>query len=1002
MGADLDVGRLRVRLDRAISDVIEPATVARRAPLTTAVWAIEGEPLPFSAVANAEFTPIAPGTPWGPPWSTAWFRVTGRVPREWDDAPVEVDIDLGFEQGWAGFQAEGLVCDPDGVILKGIEPLNTHVRLPSASGREVHLLVEAAANPDILRHETFSPTPLGHPRTAGSTPLYVFTRADLVQRDPVVQDLLDDVRVLRGLIDVLPEDRPRSARVRRALSDMLAALDPRRVAETAAAARVPLAEVLAQPAVASAHTVDAVGHAHIDSAWLWPVRETIRKCARTFSNVLDLMEEDPEFVFACSSAQQYAWIEQHYPQLHERIAARITEGRWIVTGGMWVESDTMMPSGESLVRQFSEGAAYFRDAFGLDAAGAWLPDSFGYSAGMPQIAVAAGARWFLTQKLSWNDTNRMPHHTFWWRGIDGSRIFTHFPPSDTYSAHVTPAELDLAERQFTEHASSSRSLMLFGHGDGGGGPTRRMMAAARRSADLEGLPRVRVVSPDDFFVAAMDEQPDAPEWAGELYLELHRGTLTSQARTKAGNRRNERLLLAAELWCTTAAVRTGREYPLALLRDAWRTVLLLQFHDILPGSAIGWVHEQAEAAHAEVTATLEREIAAALAALVGDGDQELLANASAVEVNEVAAGAVSLATSRTIATGRDTPDGIVLEDDRARVVWDRTGAVRSFVDLASGREVVPAGDSWGTLRLHPDRPARWDAWDVERHYDESVENLGPPASIDVAEGIVTVSWQRGDSSFRQSWSLDDGCLQLRVVVDWEERGLLLKLGLPLDVRSAFFATETQFGHVMRPLAKNTSWDEARFEVCQHRWMHVGEPDFGIAIANDTTYGLAVRSDARAGVDVGISLLRGTEFPDPASDRGHHEFRFAMRAGASIGDAVRLGRSLDAALTPVRGGGAVEPLVTLESATLIRESVTLAHDGSGDVIVRVSESRGGRGRGILSTSFSWTDAALVDLHESPLPSDAAALEGVQITVEPEHRRVTIDDRAFGLLTLRLRR
>lgn len=1003
MGADLDLGRLRVRLDRAVSDLLEPAAAARRAPLRASVWVVDGEPVPFAAAAaEAEFTRIAPGTPWGPPWSTAWFRLSGSVPADWGDAPVEVEIDLGFEQGWPGFQAEGLVYRPDGTILKGIEPLNTHVRVPVASRDDVRLLVEAAANPDILRHETFSPTPLGHPRTAGNAPLYVFARADLVQPDPVVQELLDDVRILRGLLDVLPGDRPRSARVRRALSDMLAALDPRRVGETAAAARTMLAEVLAQPAVPSAHRVDAVGHAHIDSAWLWPVRETIRKCARTFSNVLDLMDEDPDFVFACSSAQQYAWIEEHYPQLHDRIAARIAEGRWVVTGGMWVESDTMMPSGEALVRQFAEGAAYFQDAFGVEAAGVWLPDSFGYSAGMPQIAVAAGARWFLTQKLSWNDTDRMPHHTFWWTGIDGSRIFTHFPPSDTYSAHVTPAELDLAERQFTEHAFSSRSLMLFGHGDGGGGPTRRMMGAARRAADLEGLPRVRVVSPDTFFSAAMEEQPDAPEWTGELYLELHRGTLTSQARTKAGNRRNERLLLAAELWCTTAAVRLGRAYPTDVLRDAWRTVLLLQFHDILPGSAIGWVREQAEAAHAEVTATLEREIAAALGALVGDGDRELVANASAVEVDAVAAGAVAVSAPPAVARVRSAGDGFVLEDARARVAIDRDGAVRSYVDVASGRDVLLAGDAMGELRLHPDRPARWDAWDIERHYDESVDHLGIPASVEATDGVVTVEWRRGESSFRQQWWLEDGCLQLRVVVDWQERGLLLKLGLPLDVHAQAFSTETQFGHVTRPLARNTSWDDARFEVCQHRWLHVGEPAFGVAIANDTTYGVAVRSDPRTGIDVGISLLRGTEFPDPDSDRGRHEFRFAIRAGASIGDAVRLGRTLDAARSAVRGGGPVEPLVSLDSETLVRESVSLARDGSGDVIVRLSESRGGRGRGILSTTFDWADASLVDLHERPLLPDAAALEGVRIAAEPGSRRVMIEDRAFGLVTVRLRR
>ncbi|NLE97210.1 MAG: alpha-mannosidase, partial [Propionibacterium sp.] len=346
-------------------------------------------------------------------------------------------------------------------------------------------------------------------------------------------------------------------------------------------ARAELAEVLSRPAAASAHELFAVGHAHIDSAWLWPVRETVRKVARTCSNVLDLMDQHDDFVFAASSAQQYAWIQEHRPELFERMRRRIREGRFVPVGGMWVESDTNLPGGEGLVRQFVHGTRYFREQFDVDTSIVWLPDSFGYTAALPQIMAQAGARWFLTQKLSWNETNRVPHHTFLWEGLDGTRIFTHFPPADTYGSDVGMADLARAEGQFAEKAGATSSLLPFGYGDGGGGPTREMLARARRSADLEGSPKVRLASPEQFFAHAEEEYPEPPVWSGELYLEFHRGTYTSQARTKRGNRRSEALLREAELWASTAALRVGAPYPYEELRRLWETVLLLQFHDIL-------------------------------------------------------------------------------------------------------------------------------------------------------------------------------------------------------------------------------------------------------------------------------------------------------------------------------------------------------------------------------------------------------------------------------------
>ncbi|GAA1853469.1 alpha-mannosidase [Microbacterium koreense] len=1000
MGRDLEPGRVTARVDRALSEWIEPAVTARSVDMTTWILALPGEPVPFADLPDTGYRRLIPGDRWGPPWSTAWIRVTGRVPHDWPRGQVEAHIDLGFDGAWPGFQAEGLAYATDGRILKGLEPRNTHVRLDARPGDEIAFFVEAAANPDILRKETFSPTPLGHRSTAGDVPLYTFGGARLVHPDQIAQELLDDVRMLRDLVEILPADRPRSIRVRAALYDMLTVLDPHDVAGTAAEARSTLADALAQPSAASAHRVAAVGHAHIDSAWLWPLRETVRKCARTFANVLDLMDEDPDLVFACSSAQQYDWIQEHYPDLFRRIAERVADGRWVVTGGMWVESDTMMPGGEALARQFIEGGAYFRREFGIACDGVWLPDSFGYSAGMPQIAVGAGARWFLTQKLSWNDTNRMPHHTFWWRGLDGTRIFTHFPPSDTYSAQVTPRELDLAERQFTEHADATSSLMLFGHGDGGGGPTRRMLAAARRAADLEGLPRVQIVSPDVFFARAEAQQPDASVWSGEIPLELHRGTLTSQARTKAANRRNERLLHEAELWATTASVRAGAAYPSAALRGAWRTVLLLQFHDILPGSSIAWVHEEAERLHAEVSASLTAIIDDALRAIVGDGDLELAANAGAFAQDGVDPGAVA-APVAAIRANAEAVDGChVLEDHLARVVIDSAGDVRSFTDRRTGRELVTVGGRWGDLRLHPDHPARWDAWDIERPYADVTLRPDGGAQISVDDGIVRVRRRAGASTFTQEWWLTAGRLETTLVVDWRERDRLLKIGFPLAVHADTFTTETQFGHVARPVHRNTSWDEARFEVCQHRWMHIGEPGFGVAIANDTAYGVAVTADE--GVDVGISVLRGTSFPDPAADLGQHRFRFSIAATSDVTDAVRLGRTLDAPPTAVRGGATVEPLVRVEASTMVLETLKLTEDGSGDVIIRLSETRGDIARAVVHTDFGWREAVVTDLHEIDATEDSPLRRGVNVTADPSARTIAVTDRPFGLITLRLRR
>ena len=392
------------------------------------------------------------------------------------------------------------------------------------------------------------------------------------------------------------------------------------------AARAALAPVLSVPAPAGAHHVSAIGHAHIDSAWLWPIRETKRKCARTFANALRLMDDYPEYHFSASQAQQYAWMKDHYPPLYERIRAQVSAGRFEPIGSMWVEADCNIPSGESLVRQVVHGKRFFHDEFGRETTDLWLPDVFGYSAALPQILKEAGITSFLTQKMSWSETNRFPHSTFWWEGIDGTRILTHFPPADTYNGDMSVGELAKAERQFAQRAGSLHSVYPYGFGDGGGGPTRGDARSRRRVADLEGAPRVELDTVASFWAKVQAESPELPVWVGELYLEYHRGTYTTNGPIKRANRRNEQALRAAELWSVAAMAGTGpHTYPAEALDGAWKLLLLNQFHDIIPGSSIHWANEDSLRDHAQIEAVTSDLISVAQCAIADHVDTAGLA-----------------------------------------------------------------------------------------------------------------------------------------------------------------------------------------------------------------------------------------------------------------------------------------------------------------------------------------------------------------------------------------
>ncbi|MCC8455434.1 alpha-mannosidase [Streptomyces rochei] len=1003
-----DRNLVEARLKRVLDERVRPAVYPESVPLDVAVWNAPGEPVPVEEGLAAEPEPIEVGARWGAPWGTSWFRVTGTVPEEWAGKTVEAILDLGFDENMPGFQCEGLVYRPDGTPVKGLNPRNQWVRIgaPVEGGEEVRLHIEAASNPVILDYHPFVPTPLGDKDTAGSEPQYTLARMDLAVLDETVWNLVLDLEVLGELMAELPVESPRRWEILRAVDRALDAIDLQNVNGTARAARSRLTEVLSAPAVPSAHRLSAVGHAHIDSAWLWPLRETVRKVARTTSNMTALLEDEPDFVFAMPQAQQWAWVRDHRPEVWARVKKAVADGRFVPAGGMWVESDTNMPGSEAMARQFVHGKRFFLDEFGVENDEAWLPDTFGFAAGLPQIIKAAGAKYLLTQKISWSQTNKFPHHTFRWEGIDGTRIFTHFPPVDTYNCSMKGSEIAHAARNFKDKGVARHSLAPTGWGDGGGGTTREMVAKAARLRDLEGSATVEWETPHAFFEKAEAENPHPPVWVGELYLELHRATLTSQAKTKQGNRRSEHLLREAELWAATAAVRTGFPYPYDDLDRIWKTVLLHQFHDILPGSSIAWVHREARATYDRVAAELNGIVDAAQRALAGEGDTPLVFNSAPHHRSGVRAGAAAtvVAEGRTGLAPR--PDGgHVLDNGLLRVEIDARGLVVSAYDLTADRETIAPGTAGNLLQLHPDFPNMWDAWDVDAFYRNTVTDLTDADEVTPGDDGASVRIVRsfGSSRVTQVLTLPPGERRLEVdtEVDWHETEKFLKLAFPLDVHAERYASETQFGHFHRPTHTNTSWEAAKFEACNHRFVHLEEPGWGVAVVNDSTYGHDVTRTVRTDGDEGttttvrVSLLRAPRFPDPETDQGVHRFRHALVPGAGIGDAVREGWRINLPERRVTGAGEVAPLVSVDRDAVVITAVKLADDGSGDVVVRFHEAHGGRARATLTAGFPVAGVAVTDLLERPLAGEEAAAEA-------DGDRIAVRLRPFQLMTLRLKR
>jgi alpha-mannosidase len=727
------------------------------------------------------------------------------------------------------------------------------------------------------------------------------------------------------------------------------------------------------------------GHAHLDLAWRWPLEETRRKARRTLWTQAGLLERHPEFHFNQSTAQVYAFLEEDDPELLERLSALAAERRLEPIGGMWVEPDCNMPAGESLVRQLLYGQRWFQRRFGAYHTVCWMPDCFGFTAALPQLLAGAGITRFLTVKIAWSETNRFPYDLFRWEGLDGTRVLAHMfeNPEGGYNGRVSPRSALATWRAFRGRDLHPESLLSVGYGDGGGGPTDEMLERARALDGFPALPAQRFGRVDEFFDRAEAAGP-LPVWSGELYLELHRATLTTQGRTKRLHRRAERDLVAAEALASLCAL-AGGEDP-SSLEQLWRVLLRNEFHDILPGSSVREVYEDAERELGEVVAGAGEVIAARLseleARLGGDGDGVLVVNPDLaarpvrVELDEGALtapatveGLEAVVVAPTEPAVPATAAGGVLENALVRVEIAEDGSLASVYDKRAEREVLAGRGN--QLWAYVDKPRSWDAWDLEANYADDGEELPPADSVRVVEQGPHRAAVRVERSFRDSRVVQDVRLwansarvELFTRFDWHDRRWLLKARFPLAVRAQRATFETAFGVVERPTHRNTSWDDARFEVPGHRFADLSEPGYGAALLNDGRYG-----HHALGNELGLSLLRSPVWPDPLADEGEQELTYALYPhaggwleGGVLAEAEDLNRPLLARRTRAPAGSSLRPL-RVGGLPVGLGALKALEDGGG-LLLRVYEPQGARGRVTLELPGGWEADAALDLLERP--------------------------------------
>ncbi|MFD0962049.1 alpha-mannosidase [Paenibacillus chungangensis] len=921
---------------------------------------------------DAEWTDISIGDRWEGWDKTVWLQAESAVPAAWAGRRVVGLFDIGKSGGGNTTGFESLLY-LNGQPYQGVDSNHQEVLLPQGlAGQKVSLLFKVWSG---IYGWTNDKIPL----------VQQLKQSELTVVHEAADDLYFTAEAAYRTLLVLDKNSWERQQILNALDRAFLLLNWRKPGSEMFYASVgqacsQLKEELGKLPKHHAVKVRCIGHSHIDVAWLWRLRHTREKAARTFSTVLRLMEQFPEYVFLQSQPQLYADLERDYPDIFDSIRQRVKEGRWEAGGAMWLESDCNVPSGESLVRQLLHGTRYFEAKFGVACRYLWLPDVFGYSWALPQILKKCEIDTFMTTKISWNVYNKMPHDTFIWRGIDGSEVLTHFITTPdphnfkadnvfknfyTYNGEVLPETVIGIWNAYRDKEINDDLLLAFGWGDGGGGPTRDMLEMRRRLEHMPGLPTLTTGRADEYFeeLNRTVEETDryVHRWEGELYLELHRGTYTSQAYNKRMNRRLEQALRSAEMIASGGcSAISSASYPQSRLYEAWTIVLRNQFHDILPGSSITEVYEDCRVEYAEAEALVEgvlKEGLQLLASSVAKGAEPgwLLFNSLGWERDEsielpwsaeyagkrwrdgrgrrLEAERISRETGdRLLLHVRDIPangyamvscdtegdDGVV-EGDEAIVLteggastpfydirWNEAGQLTRLYDKLRKREVIAEGCTANRFDVHEDKPAEHEVWEIDLFYKEKVVHIDDLQSIEVIEhnrqrAIIRFQWRYGETSLKQDMTLYAELLRIDFAthVNWQERQQLLKVAFPVDVRAAEATYEIQFGNVKRPTHWNTSWDYARFETCAQSWVDLSERGFGVSLMNDCKYGHDVLDNVMR-----ITLIKSGIAPDPYADLGEHLFTYSVMShggdwfeGGTLQQAHRLNAPIAAVKLP---------------------------------------------------------------------------------------------------------
>ena len=989
---------------------------------------------------------LAPGDKWGDKDAWTYFRASASVPSDWNGGAIELHLHHRpvylrsiWEDELEAAGPEGQVFI-DGARVGAIDHKHHTIRYPFKPGKTYDIRAVFFAGLFPCSHSV--------------------REFCLAWIDTATEKLYHDLRVTLDIVDQLDAESPARNGLVEALDAAMHAIDTRE--EILAGfpdelKRDPKGELFyasvtaaqkafdkARAAVPSgdAPEITAVGHAHIDLAWLWPIAQTHHKCVRTFATQCRLLEQYGQWIFNQSSPQAYAWVERDAPDLFEKIKEHIAAGRWEADGAMWCEADTNVPSGESLVRQLLYGKRYFREKFGVDSRMLWMPDVFGYSGALPQLMRLAGVDGFVTSKISWNEFNVFPHDTFRWRGLDGTEVATHFittpiPNSRimTYNAKGDVASIKGTWDAYKQKSAGFEPLMTFGWGDGGGGPTEEMLETVLRAADMTAVPgmaKVKLEKAGDLLKRIAANAERLPVWDGELYLEFHRGTYTTQAWLKRANRKNEIRLHNIE-WL--ACLPGAEAIDGAAMREMWQDLLLCQFHDILPGSSIGAVYDETRALEKNIEERADSMISEAAHALcekidtAGSARPVVLFNTLSWDRRDpvrMPGGAwrddvVIPAGGWTVIDANDTPkpdpdaelavsgDGTGMESRFWKIRFDKLGRIKELYDKRAGRQVLPDGAAANEWQVFEDRPVSNDAWDINLHYEQhplpgpefvaakAVERNGTRVAVEL-QWRMPLLGKGPQSTITQRVAIYAGHprIDFETTIDWHEHHQLLKVAFPVNVRAVEATHEIQFGHLRRPTHRNTSWDTARFETCAHRFVDLSEHGYGVSLLNDCKYGHDVRENV-----IRLTCIKCPQHPDPLADQGMHEFVYSLLPhSGSLQEAgvIRAAAELNTPpivteAKPAKGGlPASNRIIECESGAVVVDTIKPAEDGDG-IIVRLYESHGSHVRTTLKFAGPPVSARVVNLLEEPLDGEAGLEQtgdGIRLTLRP-----------FQILTLRLR-